>query len=54
VRSRTAATDLLNLSLTSSFPALHAARGLSLAALSAIGPLRRLVMREGVAPRWVG
>lgn len=48
VWTRTAATDLLNRSLMTGFLPFHAARGLGLAALSRIGPLRRLVMREGL------
>lgn len=48
VWTRTAATDLLNRSLMSSFAPVHAARGFGLAAVSRIGPLRRLVMREGL------
>lgn len=47
--SRTAATDLLNRSLLTDFAPFHAARGLGLAAISRIGPLRRFVMREGLA-----
>ncbi|MFC3692964.1 UbiH/UbiF family hydroxylase [Chenggangzhangella methanolivorans] len=48
VWSRTAATDLLNRSLLTEFAPLHAARGLGLAAISRVGPLRRFVMREGL------
>lgn len=48
VWSRTAATDLLNRSLMTDFLPFHAARGLGLAAISWIGPLRRSVMREGL------
>ena len=40
----------LNRSLLARFAPIDAARGLGLAALGAIGPLRRMVMREGVAP----
>ena len=47
VWTRTAATDLLNRSLMTDLVPLHAARSLGLAALSRLGPLRRLVMREG-------
>ncbi len=49
VWTRTAATGLLNLSLMTSFLPAHAARGLGLAAVSRVGPLRRFVMREGLA-----
>lgn len=48
VVTRTAATDLLNRSLLTDFAPFHAARGLGLAAISRIGPLRRFVMREGL------
>jgi 2-octaprenyl-6-methoxyphenol hydroxylase len=47
---RTAAVDGLNRSLLAHFAPIDAARGIGLAALGAIGPLRRFVMREGVAP----
>ncbi|WP_020178769.1 UbiH/UbiF family hydroxylase [Methylopila sp. M107] len=46
--TRTAATDLLNRSLLTDFLPAHAARGLGLAAIARIGPLRRFVMREGL------
>ena len=52
ITMRTLAVDGLNRSLLAQFPPLDAARGLGLAALAAIGPLRRMVMREGVAPRF--
>lgn len=48
VLTRTAATDLLNRSLLTDFAPFHAARGVGLAAISRIGPLRRFVMREGL------
>lgn len=51
IASRTAAVDTLNRSLLAHFAPLDFARGAGLAALGAIGPLRRLVMREGVAPQ---
>lgn len=50
VTSRTAAVDLLNRSLLTDFIPLHGARGLALYLLDGIGPLRRALMREGVAP----
>ena len=49
---RAGAVDGLNRSLLAASPAVHFIRGAGLAALSAIGPLRRLVMREGVAPHF--
>ena len=51
VRARTFAVDLLNRSLLADFLPLQGARGLALALLDRIGPLRRAVMREGVTPR---
>ncbi len=48
---RTGVVDGLNRALLTRFAPLDFARGAGLAALGAIGPLRRLVMREGVAPR---
>jgi 2-octaprenyl-6-methoxyphenol hydroxylase len=50
VMSRGLAVDLLNRSLLSDFLAVQGLRGLGLYALGRIGPLRRAVMREGVAP----
>jgi 2-octaprenyl-6-methoxyphenol hydroxylase len=50
VTSRALAVDLLNRSLLSDFLPLQGARGLSLFLMQRIGPLRRAVMREGVAP----
>ncbi len=47
---RQVAIDLLNRTLTSSFLPFQGARSLGLAALQAIGPLRRTVMQEGLAP----
>ncbi|RBP14376.1 2-octaprenyl-6-methoxyphenol hydroxylase [Roseiarcus fermentans] len=50
--TRTAAVDGLNRALLAEFAPLDLARGAGLAALAAVGPLRRFVMREGVAPRF--
>src|SRR3954447_5331438 len=50
VGSRTLAVDVLNRSLLSGFLPLQGARGLGLFLMEQIGPLRRAVMREGVAP----
>ena len=47
---RTLAVDGLNRSLLADFAPVDALRGLGLTALRHVGPLRRLVMREGVAP----
>ena len=50
VGSRTLAVDVLNRSLLSGFLPLQGVRGLGLFLMEQIGPLRRAVMREGVAP----
>jgi 2-octaprenyl-6-methoxyphenol hydroxylase len=50
VASRTMAVDLLNRSLLTGFIPAQGARGLSLYLVDRIGPLRRALMREGVAP----
>ncbi len=54
VAFRTAAVAGLNRSLLADCAPIDLARGLGLAALGAIGPLRRLAMREGVAPLFAG
>jgi len=48
--SRRIAIDLLNRSLLTDFLPVQSARGLSLFLIDRIGPLRRALMREGVAP----
>ena len=50
VKSRTFAIDLLNRTLLSDFLPIQSARGFGLYLIDRIGPLRRAVMREGVAP----
>lgn len=50
VKSRAVAVDVLNRSLLAGLLPVDVARGAGLAALKSLGPLRRLVMREGVAP----
>lgn len=50
VLTRTAAVDLLNRSLISDVLPLQLARGLGLFAMNAVPPLRRFVMRQGMAP----
>ena len=50
VMARTVSVDLLNRSLLSDFIPVQGARGLGLFLLDRIAPLRRAVMREGVAP----
>jgi 2-octaprenyl-6-methoxyphenol hydroxylase len=51
VRSRVAGVDMLNRSLLNGFLPVDALRGFGLFALANIRPLRRMIMREGVAPR---
>jgi 2-octaprenyl-6-methoxyphenol hydroxylase len=51
---RTGAVDGLNRSLLTRFAPIDVARGAGLTALSAVGPLRRLVMRAGLGPRQAG
>jgi 2-octaprenyl-6-methoxyphenol hydroxylase len=51
---RTGAVDGLNRALLTQFAPIDFARGAGLGALSAVGPLRRLVMRAGVGPRVTG
>jgi 2-octaprenyl-6-methoxyphenol hydroxylase len=50
VASRSVAIDLLNRSLLSDFLPVQGLRGLGLYMIDRVGPLRRAVMREGVAP----
>src|SRR5262249_468278 len=50
VMSRTLGVDLLSRSLLTSLPPLQAARGIALHGLKLLGPLRRAVMRVGLAP----
>ena len=52
VAFRAGAVDALNRSLLAAFAPVDFLRGAGLAALGAIGPLRRFVMREGVAPHF--
>jgi 2-octaprenyl-6-methoxyphenol hydroxylase len=48
--ARAVAVDLLNRSLLTDFIPAHGVRGLALYLVERIGPLRRALMREGVAP----
>ena len=50
VTSRSLMVDLLNRSLLTDFLPMQGARGLGLFLMDRIGPLRRAIMREGVAP----
>ena len=51
IGTRTFAVDLLNRTLLTDFLPVQGARGLGLYMLDHIAPLRRALMREGVAPR---
>ena len=50
VATRAFGVDILNRSLLWDFPPVDFARGAGILAMSAIGPLRRALLREGVAP----
>jgi 2-octaprenyl-6-methoxyphenol hydroxylase len=52
ILTRASFVEGLNRALMTPFAPLDFARGAGFAALGAIGPLRRFVMREGVAPRF--
>jgi 2-octaprenyl-6-methoxyphenol hydroxylase len=51
VRTRTLAVDLLNRSLLTDFLPVQALRGLGMATVSRVPPLRRALMRQGLARR---
>lgn len=50
IRSRTNAVDVLNRSLLTSFLPVQAARSAGMYLAGKVGPLRRILMREGLAP----
>jgi 2-octaprenyl-6-methoxyphenol hydroxylase len=52
VMSRTFAIDIANRSLLSAFLPMQSLRAAGLHLIGAFGPLRRLAMREGLAPSW--
>ena len=52
VASRMLAIDLANRSLLSDFVGVQSLRAAGLHLIGAFGPLRRLAMREGLAPSW--
>jgi 2-octaprenyl-6-methoxyphenol hydroxylase len=52
VASRTFAIDVANRSLLSDFLSVQSVRAAGLHLIGAFGPLRRLAMREGLAPSW--
>jgi 2-octaprenyl-6-methoxyphenol hydroxylase len=52
VSSRTLAIDIANRSLLSDLVPVQAARAVGMHLIGALGPLRRLAMREGLSPSW--
>jgi len=52
VASRTFAIDMANRSLLSDFLPMQSLRAAGLHLIGSIGPLRRIAMREGLAPSW--
>jgi 2-octaprenyl-6-methoxyphenol hydroxylase len=52
IASRTFVIDMANRSLLSDLVPVQSVRALGLHLIGAVGPLRRLVMREGLAPSW--
>jgi 2-octaprenyl-6-methoxyphenol hydroxylase len=54
VMTRTLAADLLNRTLYSGFLPFQIARGAGLYLVNTVGPLRRLLMREGITPAGPG
>ena len=52
VASRTIAIDIANRSLLTDFLAVQSLRAAGMHLLASFGPLRRLAMREGLAPSW--
>jgi 2-octaprenyl-6-methoxyphenol hydroxylase len=52
IASRTFAIDAANRSLLSDFLPMQTLRAVGLHLIGSIGPLRRLAMREGLAPSW--
>lgn len=52
VTSRTFAIDMANSSLLSDFLPMQSLRAAGMHLIGSVGPLRRLAMREGLAPSW--
>ncbi len=52
ILSRTFAIDMANRSLLSDFLPMQSLRAAGLHLIGSVGPLRRLAMREGLAPSW--
>jgi len=52
ILSRTFVIDMANRSLLSDFLPIQSLRAAGLHLIGSVGPLRRLAMREGLAPSW--
>jgi len=52
VASRTFVIDMANRSLLSAFLPMQSLRAAGLHLVGSLGPLRRMAMREGLAPSW--
>ena len=52
IASRLIAIDVANRSLLSDFLGMQSLRAVGMHLLGSFGPLRRLAMREGLAPTW--
>lgn len=52
IATRTFAIDMANRSLLSDFLPMQSLRAAGLSLIGAVGPLRRIAMREGLAPSW--
>jgi 2-octaprenyl-6-methoxyphenol hydroxylase len=52
ILSRTFAIDVANRSLLSDFLPMQSLRAAGMHLIGSVGPLRRLAMREGLAPSW--
>jgi 2-octaprenyl-6-methoxyphenol hydroxylase len=52
ISSRTFAIDMANRSLLSDLLPIQMLRGIGMHLMGSVGPLRRLAMREGLAPSW--
>jgi len=52
IASRTFAIDIANRSLLSDFLPVQSLRAAGLHLIGSLGPLRRLAIREGLAPSW--
>jgi 2-octaprenyl-6-methoxyphenol hydroxylase len=52
ISSRTFAIDMANRSLLSDLLPVQLARGIGMHLIGSVGPIRRIAMREGLAPSW--